>query len=53
MKVMVLVRADKASEAGRLPDEKFMAAMTKYNEEQGCTLAPRASASDSRDPSVQ
>jgi hypothetical protein len=30
---MVLVKADKNSEAGVLPDEKILAAMGKYNEE--------------------
>ena len=33
MKVMVMVKADKDSEAGVMPDEKMLAAMTKYNEE--------------------
>jgi hypothetical protein len=33
MKVMVLVKADKNSEAGVMPDEQMLAAMTKYNEE--------------------
>jgi hypothetical protein len=33
MKVMVLVKADKDSEAGVMPDEKMLAEMTKYNEE--------------------
>src|SRR4051812_31745785 len=33
MKVMVLVKANKDSEAGVLPDEKILTAMTKYNEE--------------------
>jgi hypothetical protein len=30
---MVIVKADKASEAGVLPDQKLLAEMTKYNEE--------------------
>jgi hypothetical protein len=30
---MMLVRADKTSESGTLPDEKILAAMGKYNEE--------------------
>jgi hypothetical protein len=30
---MVLMKADKDSEAGVLPDERFLAEMTKYNEE--------------------
>jgi hypothetical protein len=33
MKFMVLVKADKNSEAGRLPDEKLLTEMGKYNEE--------------------
>ena len=33
MKVMVLVKASKDSEAGVLPDEKLLGAMMKYNEE--------------------
>ncbi len=33
MRVMVLVKADKASEAGVLPDEKILAEMGRYNEE--------------------
>jgi hypothetical protein len=33
MKVMVLVKADKSSEAGVLPDERLLTEMTKYNEE--------------------
>jgi len=33
MRVMVIVKADKDSEAGVLPDEKLLAEMTKYNEE--------------------
>ena len=33
MRFMVLVKADKNSEAGVLPDEKLLADMTKYNEE--------------------
>src|SRR5712692_2773387 len=31
MRVMVIVKEDKRSEAGILPDEKFFAAMDKYN----------------------
>src|SRR5437867_1367992 len=34
MRFMVIVKADKNSEAGILPDEKILAAMGKYNEEQ-------------------
>jgi hypothetical protein len=33
MKFMVLVKADKDSEAGALPDEKLLTEMTAYNEE--------------------
>ena len=33
MKFMVIVKADKNSEAGIMPDEKLLAAMTAYNEE--------------------
>jgi hypothetical protein len=33
MKVMVLVKANKNSESGVLPDEKLLAEMGKYNEE--------------------
>jgi hypothetical protein len=33
MRVMVIVKADKNSEAGALPDEKLLAEMGKYNEE--------------------
>jgi len=33
MRFMVLVKADKNSEAGVLPDAKILAAMGKYNEE--------------------
>ena len=33
MRFMVMVKADKNSEAGALPDEKLLAAMGKYNEE--------------------
>ena len=33
MRFMVLVKADKKSEAGVLPDEKILSAMMKYNEE--------------------
>src|SRR5215510_51151 len=33
MRVMVIIKANKDSEAGMLPDEEFFAAMTKYNEE--------------------
>jgi hypothetical protein len=33
MRFMILVKADKSSEAGALPDEKLLADMGKYNEE--------------------
>ncbi|PTL84869.1 YciI family protein [Vitiosangium sp. GDMCC 1.1324] len=33
MRFMVIVKADKNSEAGVLPDEKFLTEMGKYNEE--------------------
>lgn len=33
MRVMVIVKADKNSEAGMLPSTEILAAMTKYNEE--------------------
>ena len=33
MRVMVLVKASKESEAGMLPDEKILTAMGQYNEE--------------------
>lgn len=33
MRVMVIVKADKDSEAGILPDQKILTAMVKYNEE--------------------
>ena len=33
MRVMVMVKADKSSEAGVMPDEKLLTAMGKFNEE--------------------
>ena len=33
MRVMVIVKADKDSEAGKLPDQKLLADMGKFNEE--------------------
>ena len=33
MRFMVIVKADKSSEAGIMPDEKLLAEMGKYNEE--------------------
>ncbi|PYS39624.1 MAG: dehydrogenase [Acidobacteria bacterium] len=35
MRFMMIVKANKDSEAGVLPDEKLIAAMTKYNQELG------------------
>jgi YCII-related domain len=46
MRFMVLVKADKNSEAGVLPDEKLLTEMGKYNEElakAGVLLAGRGS----------
>ncbi|HYV04403.1 MAG TPA: YciI family protein [Blastocatellia bacterium] len=33
MRVMVIIKANKESEAGIMPDEKFLAKMMEYNEE--------------------
>jgi len=33
MRFMIIVKADQSTEAGMLPDEKLLAAMTQYNEE--------------------
>ena len=33
MRVMVIVKANKESEAGQMPDEKILTAMGKYNEQ--------------------
>src|SRR6516162_5590727 len=33
MRIMMLVKANKESEAGVMPDEKILTEMTKYNEE--------------------
>ena len=33
MRAMVIVKANKDSEAGKLPDEKILSAMSKFNEE--------------------
>ena len=33
MRVMVIVKADKDSEAGKMPDEKILTDMTRFNEE--------------------
>ena len=35
MRFMVIVKASKDSEAGVMPDEKILTAMTKFNEELG------------------
>ena len=35
MRFMVIVKANKDSEAGVMPDEKILTAMTKFNEELG------------------
>lgn len=51
MRFMVIVKADKNSEAGALPDQKILAEMGKFNEElvkagvMGCTRARRVRAS--------
>jgi len=37
MRFMMLVKASKASEAGVMPDDSLIAAMTKYNEEMAKT----------------
>ncbi len=33
MRVMVMIKSDETAETGALPDPKFMAEMTRYNEE--------------------
>ena len=33
MRVMVLIKADKTSESGAMPDEKILTEMGKFNEE--------------------
>jgi hypothetical protein len=33
MRFMVIIKADKNSEAGRMPDERLLTEMTRYNEE--------------------
>jgi hypothetical protein len=33
MRFMMIIKGNKESEAGKMPDEKLLAAMTKYNEE--------------------
>ena len=57
MRFMVIVKANKDSEAGVLPDAKILTAMGKFNEElvkagvmlgaRGCRRAPRAPGSGS------
>jgi hypothetical protein len=37
MRFMMLVKASKDSEAGAMPDDRLIAAMTKYNEEMAKT----------------
>ena len=61
MRFMILVKADKTSEAGVLPDQKLLAEMGKYNEElaqpaccsrlRGFTRAQKARASSSPEAS--
>ena len=38
MRFIVLVKADKNSEAGQMPDEKLLTEMGKYNEDLGSKL---------------
>lgn len=58
MRFMMMVRANKNTEAGVTPDQRLIAAMGKYNEEmakagvlldlaRGCSRAQKAHASDS------
>jgi len=42
MRFMIIVKADKSTEAGVLPDEKLLAAMTRYNEELVRTAGKRS-----------
>ncbi len=45
MRVMVMIKSDETAEAGVVPDAKFMAEMTRYNEElakAGVLLAAEA-----------
>jgi hypothetical protein len=63
MRFMVLVKADKNTEAGVMPSEKLLTEMTRYNEElakagvllaaRGSTRARRAPASSSREPNAR
>ncbi len=58
MRVMMIVKASKESEAGVMPSEELLAAMGKYNEElmkagvlldlAGLKPSPRARVSDSQ-----
>jgi len=46
VRFMIIVKADKSSEAGALPDEKILTEMGKFNEElvkAGVMLAARGS----------
>jgi hypothetical protein len=56
MRFMVLIKADKNTEAGVLPDEKLLAEMTKYNEElakAGVLLAAEGLQSSSKGARVR
>lgn len=62
MRFMAMIRADKNTEAGVMPDKQLLADMGKFNEKlvkaggcwqaKDCTPAPEARASDSRMASV-
>jgi hypothetical protein len=62
MRFMVIVKADKSSEAGALPDEKILTEMGAYNEQlakagvllaaEGLHPSSKARASDSRERSA-
>ena len=59
MRFMMIVKANKDSEAGKMPSEELLMAMGKYNEElvkpacwsisRGCRQARRARALNSRE----
>jgi hypothetical protein len=63
MRFMVMVKATKDSEAGKMPSEELLSAMAKFNEEMvkagvmldatGCSRARRAHASGSPAPSAR